>query len=199
VADVVACSTLACAYDWLREFQALAAAIVAILAALIAYAGARRRANALLDAAAEDTDARRRSTANALWAELAQCLSKLTADLRALRDDTFLRGGTLVLRVTKTPVFDARPDAVGALEAQDAFAVARAYQLLKALDDSYREALAAKSVTRPQIEQLGRLVDEVAAAVRAAAERLRETAGISTAAADRAMTAYGAFGPPAKQ
>jgi hypothetical protein len=96
--------------------------------------------------------------------------------------------------VSKTPLFDTQPALIGNLDGERAFAAMHAYQLLKNLDDSYREALAAKSVTRTHIDDLAKLVDEVAAAVRVASERLREAAGISTSAADRAATAYSAFG-----
>ena len=191
--EVAMCSTLSCVYEAAREFQVMITALMAIVAALLVYSSARAHARAAEVAAEQDREAHARAIANAIWAELAQCLAKLTADLRGLRDDSFLKGGTFVLRVSKTPLFDAQPELVGRLDAEEAFAAMHAYQLLKNLDDSYREALAAKAVTHKHITDLAKLVDEVSAAVRAAAERLRVSAGISTAAADRAATAYSAF------
>ena len=191
--EVTMCGTLACVYQTAREFQMLITAILGIIAALLVYSSARAHARAAEVAVEKDREAQARAIANAIWAELAQCLAKLTADARGLRDDSFLQGGTFVLRVSKTPLFDAQPEQVGRLDAEEALAAMHAYQLLKKLDDSYREALAAKSVTRAQIDDLAKLVDGVAGAVRQASERLRVAAGISTAAADRAVTAYSAF------
>src|SRR4051812_4347433 len=106
--DVVACGTLACAYDWLQDFQALAAALVAILAALLVYRGARAQSDATVDAAKDLHEAERRSAAGALWSELGYCHAKLTGDAKKLQGD-FLKGGNTVLRFFRTPVFDSAP------------------------------------------------------------------------------------------
>lgn len=199
VADIAWCRSASCVYDWLADFQLFAAALCAIAAALILYFGIRSRARAALRDAREARAAGARAAAAALWSELAYTFAKLTTDARALRSEDFLKGGNVTLRLSKTPIFDAQPGRVGELPDALAFAAAHAYQLVKNLDDTYREVLTAKAVTRPQVDQLARLVEDVAAVVRSTLNRLQETGAISRETADSAISLYTAFGAPRPQ
>lgn len=128
------------------RFQFIIAFGLAIVAAGIAYRGARRPAQAILGARERRSLSRRRSVAAAVYAELAGIGAPLRADGLLL---AFGRPGPKSgLDPIDTSVLSADPSAVSALPADEAFAVTNVYKLIIDLNRTYaRERAGLRSPT----------------------------------------------------
>lgn len=117
------------------RFQVLIACGLAIVAAGIAYRGARRLAQAILEAKERRSLSRRRTVAAAVYAELAGIEAPLRADGLLLAFGT--PGPKSGLDPIDISVLSADPSAVGALPADEAFAVTNVYKLIVDLNRTY--------------------------------------------------------------
>ena len=170
------------------RFQVLIAGGLAIVAAGIAYRGARRQAHAILEAEEQRLVSHRRTVAAAFYAELAGIGARLNADLLLLTSDR--QGAESGLDPIDISVFSADPSAVGALPADEAFVVANVYKLIIDLNRAYARMNDAAWAPEDEPLAMATRVELILKGLRLTLGRIREAAGLSEDKSADALAAW---------
>lgn len=178
------CDTFLCFLD---TYQVLIAGALAIVAAGVAYRGARRQALAILEAEKQRAAGERRAVAAALFAELASLGARMFADSQRLASTRARDGRMLGLTPLDVSVFSADPSKVGLLPADEAFMVTQAYKLIIDLNLQYARVSESPGVADDYPSNLGHQLNGPIGHVRVTLRGLRETAGISEDKAESAI------------